>query len=180
MGVGAIAVFLRRGVVLLCLALPGLSQALTSHGLVMYPVGDGAYVGRSYFGSFAYEESALSRVGSEVLNLANGLKSLSIAFEGKTFNASSDVYFDEYPQVSFSDGIPTYINYVLLRGANNVTFADPQIDAVHVIGNLVPATEIAGYAVAGRVVLVPEPTTMTLLAGGLLSLAIARRRSRRD
>jgi hypothetical protein len=170
---------LRHLLAAICIAVPAAAAALTTTGFTMTADGDGPYTGRSYAGSFSYDAGVLTGLGEEVLDVGFGALQIAFQFEGQSFVELNDVDHDEYPQLTFFDGIPVSLNYKLVRGVNGVDFTDSSVAEVVVIGDLYLVPGSDALALNGLVVLVPEPSVAAMLALGLPLLLVLRRRSRR-
>jgi len=158
----------------LCLLTPVAALATTSHAFTMTAMGDGPYTGRSYLGSFSYDDTSVVGSGEEILSLNFGALQVSFDFEGQAFDAAHDVNFDSYPQLTLVDGSPVFLDYLLVRGVNGVSFGVPDVMQVSVQGPLVALAGAPGFSIQGSVALVPEPATTVLLALGLLTLSWRR------
>lgn len=158
----------------LCLLTPVAALATTSHAFTMTAMGDGPYTGRNYLGSFSYDDASVVGSGEEILSLKFGALQVSFDFEGQAFDAAHDVNFDGYPILLLVDGSPVYLDYLLVRGDNGVSFVAPDVTEVSVQGSLVPLAGAPGFSIQGSVVTVPEPATTAMLALGLLTMSLWR------
>jgi hypothetical protein len=92
-----------------------------------------------YFGSFKYDDSFLTGLGSEILGVENGLK-VAFNYLGTTYTEADDIDFDSFPIVTFNDGNLQGLSYFV---------ADQFI-----IGSDVNTPEIGGnifYTISGSV-----------------------------
>lgn len=145
--------------------------------------GMGPYTGNTYFGSFSYDETVLTNSGFETLDPTFGTLTVDLTFEGTPFDETNDVnYFDvpQFPTLTLLDGAPDFLDYLLVAGFNGVSFGDPDILAVAVIGPLTPIPGAQAYAVDMLVDLVPVPTpaAVALFAIGLAGLGYQRQKQR--
>ncbi len=86
----------------------------------------GSLANQSFFGSFRYDEAALTDPstqvidpanGNQIINASNGLLDLSFNFLGNTYTQASDSDFPEFPQLNFQNG--------LFQGLDFFVFEDP-------------------------------------------------------
>ena len=139
-------------------------------------------------GSFTIDDATLTGSGLEIFapNSGNTLISFTAMVGGLTYTAADDPSFDEFPQVSFLDGVVTSMSYsaeigdqCLSIGAGSglgVFFGDlsaaPQIECAEPgltsgeITNITPGTPSP----------IPSPATGLLLATGIGVLGVWRRR----
>lgn len=90
----------------------------------------GNLAGQSFFGSFSYDDAALSdpsiqiidsNTGNSIINATNGLLNLSFNFLGNTYNQTSDSGYSEYPQLNFNNGSFEGLDYLV----NSLVNSDP-------------------------------------------------------
>ncbi|MEA5566803.1 PEP-CTERM sorting domain-containing protein [Anabaena sp. UHCC 0399] len=92
-----------------------------------------------YFGSFKYDDSFLTGLGSEILGVENGLK-VAFNYLGNNYTEADDEAFDFFPIVTFNDGNLQGLSYFV---------ADQFI-----IGSDVNTPEVGGnifYTISGSV-----------------------------
>ena len=73
----------------------------------------GSLANQSFFGNFSYNDAALSDPnipidpsnGNQLINLSNGLLSLSFNFLGKTYTEQSDSAQPDFPKLNFNGGL---------------------------------------------------------------------------
>lgn len=76
----------------------------------------------TFDGQISYEETLLTMVGEELIGVADGV-TMSATVDGQFFDETSDVDYPAYPELTFTDGLITDINYVLVHGVNGVDFS---------------------------------------------------------
>lgn len=130
--------------------------------------GDDPFTGNNYFGTFSYDETELFGVGIETLDPFIGSVTVSFTFEGQTFDETNDSGFDAFPELEFSDGVPVYIDYILVDGSSGVDFIDPTVLEVSIQNDLVP-DGFGDFSVDTFVAVqtIPVPAALPLFASGL-------------
>lgn len=137
----------------------------------------GPHLGATASGSFTYDDTLVTGVGSETIRVPE--LSLTLDFLGQTFDESDDIDFfnvDPYPSLTFEDGTPVAINFLVINGDGvGQEILDPEVTGFSMITDLTP---VAGGGYFGQITTfgVPEPTSALLATLG--GLACVLRRSR--
>lgn len=142
-------------------------------------------VGDTFLGSTTYDETFLTGVGLEALDPADplgffgGLVTLTVPVGNRTFIESEDDDFPNYPEIQFTDGQLSGINFLVVfnwAGFSNLAFASLGT-GFHI------QTEFSEHLLEGQFDLtpssVPEPATVLLLGAGLAGLPGFRRKFKR-
>ncbi len=169
-------VFCLFAALLILAGLPGMAPAdIVSYSFIG-TIEDGFRAGDSGTGSFTYDDALIVN-GDETLDPTNGL-TVSFSFDGQVFTQTHDSDFDAYPMLEFDDYMPTYLDYLLVNGQNDVAFGDNQLMELETSG-LFPSSA-AGYDFETTLLAtpVPIPGALWLLGPGLVGLIGLRRRAR--
>ncbi len=161
---------------LILAGLPGMAPAdIVSYSFIG-TIEDGFRAGDSGTGSFTYDDALIVN-GNETLDPTNGL-TVSFSFDGQVFAQTHDSDFDVYPMLEFDDYMPTYLDYLLVNGQNDVAFGDNQLMELETSG-LFPSSA-AGYDFETTLLAtpVPIPGALWLFGSGLVGLIGLRRRAR--
>lgn len=113
---------------------PNSAEAVTMTNDFRVDVTTGSLAGQSFFGSFQYDDAALTDTsiqiidpinGNQIINPSNGLLDLSFDFLGTTYTEESDDGFPDFPQLNFQNGSFQFLDFLVFPPA--VT-NDPQRD----------------------------------------------------
>ena len=85
-------------------------------------VTSGPLTGTQSFGSFSYDDLALTGTGLETLGVNEGL-SISFDFLGKTYNETNDIGSPDYPIVQFQDQSLLGLNFFVYYAPSFQSFA---------------------------------------------------------
>ena len=107
------------------------AQASTITNNLRVDITSGALANQSFFGSFTYNDAALTDPsiqitnpdGNQIINPTNGLLNLSFNFLGTTYSQNSDSGFPDYPQLNFQAGLFKGLDYLVESVANPATIA---------------------------------------------------------
>ena len=114
-------------------------MAATIRGTIKVNISKGDFAG-IYTGDFAYDDTHLTKAGSEFMTIngggnqtRSGLRSLNFKFldfaDGLTpvtYTASDDIEFPDAPVLGFENGIPTQFSFQVMSGNDGFMFADPK------------------------------------------------------
>ncbi len=81
---------------------------------------DGPLTGTVGTGWFSYDSDLIMGVGEETIDPTDGLQ-VSFTIFGQTFTQMDDVGFDDYPLLTFEDGSPTILDFIVSEDGPNVT-----------------------------------------------------------
>ncbi len=124
-------------------------------------IGDAPFTGNIYFGTFSYDDAVLTGAGPETLDPVSGNVTVAFTFEGQAFDETNDSDFNTFPQLEFIDGVPVYIDYLLVEGASGVDFNDPTLASFEFDSFLDP-DGAGGFTVDAFVAVVPVPAACRL------------------
>ena len=128
-------------------------------------------------GSFTYDDDLIVGIGDEVLLPPDF--TLTLSFLGQTFTEDDDIDFPDFPEIFFEDGLPLFIDYVVVDGDGvGDEIADPEIFSFSFVGLIPEPTGGFFISIETNFEFIPEPTTAMLLGLTLVGLA-ARRETRR-
>jgi hypothetical protein len=125
--------FYIRGLISLTLATAGVSMAVvgvsagSAQALIIakefrVDMTSGSLTGQSFFGSFSYDNAALTDPslqifdpfnGNLLINEMNGLLSLSFNFLGDIYTQADDAGFPLFPQLNFSEGLFQGLDFIV-------------------------------------------------------------------
>ncbi|MEO1400138.1 MAG: hypothetical protein AAFV72_02675 [Cyanobacteria bacterium J06635_1] len=71
---------------------------------------DGSLAGEDFFGSFSFDDSGLTGIGTETFGIDDDLE-IEFTFDGVDFTAESDIFFPDFPIVEFTDGVIAGLNF---------------------------------------------------------------------
>jgi len=98
------------------------AQALTITNKFRVNITEGPLVNQFFFGSFQYNDAALTDPsleiidpisGNQIINDSNGLLDLSFSFLGNIYTQESDAGFPDFPQLNFRDGLFEALDFVV-------------------------------------------------------------------
>lgn len=135
-----------------------------------------------YFGSFSYDDSNLTGVGEESLDVSNGLLSIKFDYLGTQYTEVDDVDYQTgvAPVVSFKDGKLLGLSYLV----EDQFFIGGDLDDPFVGGNIFYSVESADLFTANQVgtvtySTVPEPLAVVGTAiASVAGLWVSRRQKR--
>ena len=105
---------------------PGSAQAATITNNFRADVTTGSLAGQSFFGSFQYDDAALTDTsiqiidpinGNQIINHSNGLLDLSFDILGTTYTEESDAGFPDFPQLNFQNGSFQFLDFLVFPPA---------------------------------------------------------------
>ena len=119
----------------------------------------------------SYDDGDIGGTGNETLDSSQF--TLELMLFGQTFTGANDVDFPGFPELSFTDGVIVFIDYIINENdlSNPTAINDPSIVGIFG-GEVVNGVWLA--ATQG----VPVPATPALFLAGLLAWMTARRRLR--
>lgn len=142
----------------------------------------GPLSGTQSFGSFSYDDVALTGTGLETLGVNEGL-SISFDFLGETYDETNDIDLPDYPIVQFQDRSLLGLNFNVFYGSS-LQFAiadeiDASIGAVGSGGGNVFAYDTdpnAAFEGLGTVTYRPVPEPSSVVGLGVLGLGFLLKR----
>ncbi|HEY9801630.1 MAG TPA: hypothetical protein V6D25_14835 [Leptolyngbyaceae cyanobacterium] len=127
-----------------------------------------------YFGSFSYDDSNLTGVGDESLDVSNGLLSVKFDYLGTQYTEVDDVDYETglAPAVSFRDGQLLGLSYLV----EDQFFIGGDLDDPFVGGNIFYSVESADLSTANQVgtvtySTVPVPEPLAVVGSAIASVA---------
>lgn len=100
------------------------AQALTITNNFRVDITEGSLANQSFFGSFRYDDAALTdpskqifdpNNGNLLINDSNGLLDLSFNFLGNIYTQASDVSFPDFPQLNFQNGLFQALDFLVFE-----------------------------------------------------------------
>ena len=133
----------------------------------------GPALGETATGSFTYEDGSLTGIGEEILAFPD--LTLTFDFVGQTFTEIDDTDFDEFPELTLTDGVPTSLDFFVLDGDGvGQEIIDPRFTEFGIF-DLVP--DVGGGFIADiTTFLIPEPATAALAMFAIFIGTAIRRR----
>ncbi len=132
-------------------------------------------------GLLSYDDSLVPPSGQVLLDPSDGI-SLSVTLFGIGYTDANDVDFPDFVAFDFFDGVLTFIDYILVDGANGVDFSEQDFDLLNFAGDGLLFDEEDGIfivtAFLGDIAPIPVPAGSPLMATGLIALGWMRRKSR--
>jgi len=174
---------------LMLIGIPGMAYSTSITNTFIGTVASGPFTGYEGTGSFTYDDALLSS-GDESLYPSDELM-VSLLFDGQTFNETNDTNYSILPALHFSSFAPYFLDLVLDDGQNGVAFNNPNLMSLS-LDNLTPLIngtfalldngfhEFEVLISATSYEPVPEPATMLLLGTGLVGVAGAARRKKKN
>jgi hypothetical protein len=141
----------------------------------------GPFDGFMGFGSFSYESDALID-GDETLDPGSGLEGLDVTILGQTFTEVDDIDFPFLPFLTFTDFVPTDIDFVVGEGPfydNPISIAEPGVLEIDFASGLTPGAG-GGFESEATAFVIPEPTASLSWAAVCWGLSSIRSRRRKD
>lgn len=131
----------------------------------------GPGLGEIATGSFTYDPTAITGTGEESVTFPE--LTLTIDFLSQTFTEADDTDFDLYPELSLVDGVPVFLDFLVLNGDGvGQEILDPEIDFF----SFFELTPEPGGGFFVPIFTIPEPTAMGLLAVAAALFGLGRRR----
>lgn len=132
-----------------------------------------------YFGSFSFDDSALTNLGLEDIGVEDGLK-VAFNYLGTAYDETDDEGYDSFPVVSFQDGKLVGLNYFVADQfyIGNIDFDDASVGG-NKFYNFEQLGEFSSAIEVGTVTYtkVPEPLSIGGIAiAGTLGLWLNRKK----
>lgn len=169
---------LTAGLAALTLGAPPAGATIITHGVVATVVA-GPFAGAVGVGSFSYDDTDITGVGGETIMAAQSL-TLTFTLFGQTFVESNDSDYASFPELSFLDGVPVILDFVVDEASpfNPVPITEPGVFEIALQSDLTPL--VAGGYSADVFIndIVPEPagTVFAVVSGLGLAAFVVRRR----
>jgi len=172
---------------------PSSAQAVTMTNDLQVDVTTGSLAGQSFFGSFQYDDAALTGIGEEMLDLSTGLLGVSFNFLGTIYTEQSDVELPDFPLLGFQDGSLFGLDFVVRppavtsdpqRGIRFFAITFTEFRAAFVsepaIAPPLPFTGSEGTVTYGSATAVPAPAVFPgVLAAGALGAVYRKRQAKK-
>ncbi len=87
-------------------------------------VTQGSLVGNTFNGSFTYDDAILNGMGTEAIQVSDGLK-VNMNFFGQDYSETADINYPEFPQLIFEDGEIQQLDFWVEPGKRAVWWGLP-------------------------------------------------------